>query len=137
MQIVPYEDCHFAEVDQLWRAEFPDDPERNRARQAIPKKLAEADGLFWVALDETADVTGTIMAGWDGHRGWLYSVAVTPVHRHEGIGTMLVNTALSALKERGCVKVNLQVRSSNKAVVQFYETLGFVTEPVVSMGRTL
>ena len=48
-----------------------------------------------------------------------------------------MNTALEALKERGCVKVNLQVRSSNKAVVQFYETLGFKVEPIVSMGRTL
>lgn len=137
MRIVPYEDGHFTEVDQLWRAVFPNDPERNRAPQAIPNKRAEADGLFWVALDETGSVIGSIMAGWDGHRGWLYSVAVAPAHRHEGVGTMLVNTALDALTQRGCIKVNLQVRSTNKAVVQFYETLGFATEPIVSMGRTL
>lgn len=137
MQIVPYEDGHFAQVDALWRAEFPNDPERNRATQAIPKKLAQADGLFWVALDNGGDVIGTIMAGWDGHRGWLYSVAVTPAHRHEKVGSALVRTALDALRARGCVKVNLQVRSSNKAVVQFYETLGFAVEPIVSMGRTL
>ncbi|WP_298335532.1 GNAT family acetyltransferase [uncultured Erythrobacter sp.] len=137
MQIIPYEDRHFAEVDRLWHAEFPNDPERNRAPQAIPKKLAQADGLFWVALDENGDVIGTIMAGWDGHRGWLYSVAVAPSHRNAGIGTALVNTALDELRDRGCIKVNLQVRSSNKAVVEFYRTLGFVTEPMVSMGRTL
>ncbi|MEP0392886.1 MAG: GNAT family acetyltransferase [Erythrobacter sp.] len=137
MRIVQYEDQHFAQVDQLWSAEFPDDPPRNKASQAIPKKLAEADGLFWVALDDDSSVIGTIMAGWDGHRGWLYSVAVTPASRHNGTGTALVNTALDALKKHGCVKVNLQIRSNNSAVVQFYETLGFATEPIVSMGRTL
>lgn len=78
MQIVQYEDPHFAQVDELWRSEFPNDPERNLAVNAIPKKLDEADGLFWVALDGSTNVIGTIMAGWDGHRGWLYSVAVTP-----------------------------------------------------------
>lgn len=137
MKIFQYEDCHFSQVDRLWRAEFPNDPERNHACHVIPKKLAEADGLFWVALDEMGDVIGTIMAGWDGHRGWLYSVAVTPAHRHEGVGTALVKRALDALQKRGCVKVNLQVRSSNKAVVQFYEKLGFSVEPIVSMGRTI
>ena len=137
MRIVQYEGQHFAQVDELWRSEFPNDPERNRAVNAIPKKLDQADGLFWVALDDLGNVIGTIMAGWDGHRGWLYSVAVAPPRRHGKVGSALVNTALEALKERGCVKVNLQVRSSNKAVAKFYETLGFKVEPIVSMGRTL
>ena len=137
MQIVLYEDRYYSQVDRLWLSEFPNDPERNRAGQAIPKKMVEADGLFWVARDDKGDVIGTIMAGWDGHRGWLYSVAVAPIHRHQKVGTALVNTALAALKKRGCVKVNLQVRASNEAVVQFYETLGFTVEPIVSMGRTL
>jgi ribosomal protein S18 acetylase RimI-like enzyme len=137
MLIVQYEDQHFSQVDALWSAEFPNDPPRNSAPQAIPKKLSQKDGLFWVALDGDNRVIGTIMAGWDGHRGWLYSVAVAPAHRHEKVGSALVNAALDALKKRGCVKVNLQVRSSNEAVVRFYETLGFTVEPIVSMGRTL
>ncbi|MEM1053468.1 MAG: GNAT family N-acetyltransferase [Pseudomonadota bacterium] len=137
MHIVQYKDRYFAEVDQLWRSEFPNDPKRNSAPLAIPKKLAEEDGLFWVALDEPGHVIGTIMAGWDGYRGWLYSVAVKPDRRLNGTGTALVNTALDALSDLGCNKVNLQIRSSNHEVVRFYETLGFVVEPIVSMGRTL
>lgn len=137
IRIAQYIHDHFTEVDRLWKEVFPDDPERNRASVAIPVKLAVKDGLFWVALDVNGGVVGTIMAGWDGHRGWLYSVAVAPTHRRNGIGGQLVDTAVQELKRRGCSKVNLQVRAGNRVVANFYETLGFAAEPRVSMGREL
>jgi ribosomal protein S18 acetylase RimI-like enzyme len=77
------------------------------------------------------------MAGYDGHRGWIYSLAVAPDRRGQGLGTRLLDHALAALKARGCVKVNLQILESNEAVRRFYEANGFTVEPRLSMGRVL
>lgn len=76
MQIVTYRDEHFEGLDALWREAFPDDPPRNRAAEAVPAKLAAQPELLFVALNGD-EVIGSIMAGYDGHRGWLYSVAVS------------------------------------------------------------
>jgi len=137
MIVIPYHDRHFDGVDALWRKCFPNDPPRNRAETAIPAKLALNDGLLLVAEDGTGKVIGTIMAGYDGHRGWLYAVAVDPASQRCGIGTGLVEEACLRLHARGCVKVNLQVRAGNEAVAAFYRKLGFAEEPRISMGRSL
>ncbi len=137
MTIVSYRPEHFAGVEVLWEACFPDDPPRNRAAAAIPAKLAEADGLFFVAEGLAGDVQGTAMAGYDGHRGWLYAIAVDPRLRQRGIGRALVEHACAELAARGCGKVNLQVRDGNDAAAAFYEALGFVREPRISLGRVL
>ena len=137
IRIVEYRADHFAGIDRLWRSVFPDDPPRNRAEHAIPAKLALGDGLLLVAEETAGQVAGTIMAGWDGHRGWLYAVAVDPVAQRQGVGRALVAAALDRLAARGCGKVNLQIRAGNTAVVAFYERLGFAVEPRTSMGRTI
>ena len=80
-------------------------------------------------------MVGTAMAGYDGHRGWLYSVAVKSSRQRSGIGAMLVNEAEQRLKSLGCGKINLQVRSSNEAVLGFYDRLGYEVEDRVSMGK--
>jgi ribosomal protein S18 acetylase RimI-like enzyme len=77
------------------------------------------------------------MAGYDGHRGWIYSMAVAPDRRGQGLGSRLLDHALEALKKRGCVKVNLQILESNEAVRRFYEANGFTAEPRLSMGKVL
>jgi ribosomal protein S18 acetylase RimI-like enzyme len=136
VRIEPYRDAHFSGVDALWREAFPDDPPRNRAAAAIPEKLAVQPELLLVALDGD-DVVGTAMAGYDGHRGWLYSVAVRRTHRRRGIGALLVREAEARLTALGCRKVNLQVRSTNAVVVAFYEALGFEVEERVSLGKRL
>ncbi len=126
----------FAGVETLWDACFPDDPPHNRAAVAIPQKLAFQPELFWVAV-AGEQVVGSIMAGYDGHRGWLYSVAVLPGEQRHGLGTRLVRTAEAALTALGCSKVNLQVRDTNHAVAAFYASLGYAEEPRISMGRRL
>ncbi len=131
-----YTSDDFAGVDALWMAVFPNDPERNRARISIPKKLAQQPELFFVAEDG-GRIVGTTMAGYDGHRGWLYSVAVAPSHRRQGVGERLVRTAQDALRDMGCIKVNLQIRTGNEAVAGFYRALGFATDEVISMGQLL
>ncbi|HSV52099.1 MAG TPA: GNAT family acetyltransferase [Burkholderiaceae bacterium] len=130
-------DTHRAQVIRLWQQAFGYTTAHNDPGLAIDKKLAVADGLFFVALDEKDAVVGTILAGYDGHRGWLYSVAVHPQHRKQGIGKALVAYGEDALAKRGCVKVNLQITGGNEAVAAFYESLGFAVEPRVSMGKRI
>ncbi len=80
---------------------------------------------------------GTVMGGYDGHRGWVYSLAVDERERHRGIGTALVEKIEQSLKALGCLKVNLQVVGSNSIVVDFYEKRGFSVEDRISMGKRL
>ena len=120
---------------QLWSESFPDDPPHNEPSKMIEAKLQVDDQIF-VAQDERR-IVGACMAGYDGHRGWLYSVAVLPDQRRRGIGKSLIKSAMNALKEIGCIKVNLQIRASNHEVKAFYESLGFGVEERISMGAFL
>lgn len=131
-----YDETHFEGVRALWLEAFPDDPPHNRAEVAIPAKLAVQPELLLVALDGD-EVVGTAMAGYDGHRGWLYSVAVRRTHRRAGIATLLIEEAERRLALLGCTKVNLQVRAENAAVAAFYRGLGYEVEERVSMGKRL
>ena len=120
-------------VIALWERVFPDDPPHNAPAKVFDTKLAAHDDMLFVATDGNS-VIGTAMAGYDGHRGWLYTVAVSPQHRRRGIGTALVRHAVAALRTAGCIKVNLQIRATNSAVRGFYESLGFEVEERLSMG---
>lgn len=136
MDIRPYQEADEAAVIALWREVLPDTARHNEPGQALRQKRAfERDLLFVAAVK--AVVVGTVMGGYDGHRGWVYSVAVRSEHRRAGIGTALVNRLERALADRGCLKVNLQVRASSSAVVGFYERLGYAVEERVSMGKRL
>lgn len=135
--IVDYSDSlHRASVIALWNSVFDHPTEHRLPSRSIDMKLAVNDRLFFVALSEGA-VIGTVLAGYDGHRGWLYSVSVDPAHRRKGIGEALVGHAERALKQLGCLKINLQVVSTNAEIVPFYESLGYSIEPNISMGKRL
>jgi ribosomal protein S18 acetylase RimI-like enzyme len=136
VSIVSYRPDHFPGIDSLWNEAFPEDPPWNRAPIAIPAKMARQPELFLVALDGDK-VVGSIMAGYDGHRGWLYAVAVLKSHRRRGVGTQLVREAERLLETLGCDKVNLQIRSANAQATQFYAGLGYRIEDRISMGRRL
>jgi ribosomal protein S18 acetylase RimI-like enzyme len=77
------------------------------------------------------------MAGFDGHRGWLHLVAVHPDNQRQGIGRAMMQEAEQRLRDIGCTKVNLQVRSTNTGVVAFYESLRYSVEDRISMGKRL
>ena len=91
--------------------------------------------LFVAAID--IDVVGSVMAGYDGHRGWINYLAVDRNHRGERLGEHLVDQAARYFGEIGCPKINLQVRSGNGEAIAFYERLGFTVDDVVSMGKRL
>jgi ribosomal protein S18 acetylase RimI-like enzyme len=124
----------------LWRLAFPghQDPgtPHRDPRASLERKLAAGDGLFWVA-QQGGRVIGTIMAGWDGHRGWLYSLAVAPDVRRGGVARALVAHAEAALVARGCPKVNLQVFTGNESAQAFWRGAGYAVDEVVSFGKRL
>ncbi|WP_118179535.1 GNAT family acetyltransferase [Paraburkholderia phosphatilytica] len=127
-------------VVALWREVFPeyrnpDKPHRDPHR-SIANKLATQPELFFVA-EHGGEIVGTAMAGYDGHRGWLYSLAVSPSLRRLRIGTRLVAHAEQALTALGCPKVNLQVLEDRPEVLGFYAALGYRADAVVSLGKRL
>jgi ribosomal protein S18 acetylase RimI-like enzyme len=119
----------------LWKRVFPDDPPHNDPAQVLAAKL-KVDDLVFVS-EQDQQIVGACMAGYDGHRGWLYAVAVAPEQRRSGLGTALISAALAELRSLGCIKVNLQIRPTNTAVAAFYESLGFAAEDRLSMGAFL
>ncbi len=77
------------------------------------------------------------MAGYDGHRGWIYYLAVDPAYRRKGIGTALMKKAEGLLAQKDCPKLNLQIRANNSDLQAFYEKLGYSVEERISMGKKL
>ena len=102
----------------------------------VQAKLAYQSNLFFVAVHD-GQIVGTVLGGYDGHRGWIYSLAVIPEFRGRGAGVALVQRAEQELQALGCVKINLQVRSDNEAVVEFYRRLGYSVEDRISMGKVV
>lgn len=109
---------------------------QNNPRSDIQRKLQVDPELFLVGKIET-EIVATVMAGYEGHRGWINYLAVAPRLRKSGYGRQIIAHAESLLRKRGCPKINLQIRSTNKQVIEFYQSLGFAIDEVVSMGKRL
>lgn len=120
----------------LWQTVFGYEAAHTAPSLVIAKKLAIKDNLFFVAF-EASNIIGTAMAGYDGHRGWLYAVAVDSTQRRFGLGSELVRTVEQALLSLGCMKINLQLLASNEPIAAFYQSLGYAIEPRISMGKVL
>lgn len=108
----------------------------NDPRKDIERKAAVRPDLFLVGLVEDR-IIGSVMIGYEGHRGWINYLGVCPDHRKSGYGRQLMEEAERLLRVEGCAKINLQVRASNRAVVDFYRSIGFVEDDVISMGKRL
>ena len=108
----------------------------NNPHQDIARKLAVQPELFLVAEDAGA-IAGSVMAGYDGHRGWLYYLASSPARRGQGIARALVSHAEELLLEMGCPKVQLMVRPDNAVAHGFYDALGYAPFEVWATGKRL
>ena len=108
----------------------------NNPYQDISRKLRVQPELFLVAAD-AGDLVGTVMAGYDGHRGWLYYLASDPSRRGEGIARALVDEAEERLVALGCPKVQLMVRPGNDLARGFYDALGFEPFEIWATGKRL
>ena len=129
-------DTHRTQVIALWDRVFGYEAPHNAPAIVIDKKLAVKDDLFFVAV-RAGDLVGTVMAGYDGHRGWIYLIAVRPDLRNQGIGSKLLKFAERRLESLGCMKINLQIMNDNESARYFYETLGYSAENRISMGKRL
>ncbi|WP_050453227.1 GNAT family acetyltransferase [Candidatus Burkholderia verschuerenii] len=127
-------------VIALWRDVFPEYADASRPQRSpelsIDNKLRTQPELFFVGVVDGV-VVGTVMAGYDGHRGWVYSLAVTPGLRGRGLGRALMLHAEGALGALGCPKVNLQILGFKTELSGFYEALGYRVDEVVSLGKRL
>lgn len=136
ISIRPYKAQDEEAVVELWKTCFPDDPPWNQPRDVIRRKMTVQPELLFVALVGD-QVVGTVLAGYDGFRGWVNKVATHPSHQRKGIASQLMRAAESALADMGCPKLNLQVRAENASVVEFYKDAGYEIENRVSMGKRL
>lgn len=135
MQIRSFAEADEDAVIRLWeRCDLTrpwNDPHKDIAR-----KLAVRPDLFLIAIDG-GEIVGSVMIGYDGHRGWINYLAVAPAHRRQGLGRALMAEAELRLLREGCPKVNLQVRAGNEGVVDFYRKLGYAVEEMINMGKRL
>jgi ribosomal protein S18 acetylase RimI-like enzyme len=135
MEIRPFDDADEAAVIALWErcglTRSWNDPRRDIAR----KKAVQRDWFLVGTVD--GQVVASVMAGYDGHRGGVNYLAVAPEARLKGAGRRLMAEVERRLEAAGCPKVNLLVRTSNTAVMAFYERLGYAQDEVVSFGRRL
>ena len=108
----------------------------NNPHRDIQRKLSFQPDLFLLAI-LGGQVVGSVMAGYEGHRGWINYLAVAPQHRRQGIARRLMAEAERRLLALGCPKINLQVRSTNHAVLGFYSRIGYAQDEVISLGKRL
>ena len=135
MNIRPFQPDDEEAVIALWQVCELTRP-WNDPHADIARKRTEQPELFLVGTvgDE---LMASAMAGFDGHRGWVYYLAVAPAHRGRSYGSALMREVERLLRERGCPKLNLQVRAANAAAAAFYRKLGYAQDELLSLGKRL
>ncbi len=108
----------------------------NNPKSDIDRKMEEEPDLLLVGEIE-GEIVASCMAGYDGHRGWIYYLAVSPDLQRGGIARQMVRCAEERLKEMGCPKINLMVRKTNTGVIDFYKNVGYNDDPVVVLSKRL
>jgi ribosomal protein S18 acetylase RimI-like enzyme len=135
MQIRPFQAEDEAAIVALWQQCELTRP-WNDPHKDIERKLAVRPDLFLVGILD-GQIIASVMAGYEGHRGWLNYLAVAPTLRHQGFARLIVAEAERRLLEAGCPKINLQVRTANRQAIEFYRRIGYSLDEVVSMGKRL
>jgi len=135
MNIRPFQRNDEAAVIALWEQCRLTRP-WNDPRKDIARKLQVQPELFLVGIVDHA-IVASVMAGYDGHRGWVNYLAVSPEFRGRGFGRALMERVEKLLLEQGCPKVSLLVRAANTDVVAFYRHIGYAKDEVVSLGKRL
>ena len=135
MDIRRFREPDRAAVIELWRCCDLTRPWNDPDLDIDRKVRHDPDGFLVGTVGDV--VVATVMAGYDGHRGWVNYLAVDPDRRGDGLGAGIMRAAEAHLTALGCPKINLQIRTSNRDAVRFYESIGYAMDDVVSMGRRL
>ncbi|MBT3363009.1 MAG: GNAT family acetyltransferase [Chloroflexi bacterium] len=135
MEIKKYESGYEQDLVDLWVQCGLVVPQ-NSAQGDIGSKMDfQPDLLFTGFLEGT--LVASVMAGYEGHRGWVNYLAVSPQYQRKGFGRAMMQHAEAELTKLGCPKINLQVRGGNDSVIKFYDRIGYAIEDRVSMGKRL
>jgi ribosomal protein S18 acetylase RimI-like enzyme len=135
MKIRIYEDGDKSEVISLWQECGLVVPQNDPGKD-IERKLRVDPGLFLVGVC-AGSVVATVMGGYEGHRGWINYLAVNPAVQRQGYGQAIMQAVEVLMKEKGCPKINLQVRAGNDKVIAFYSAIGYGNDDVVGLGKRL
>ena len=108
----------------------------NNPQRDIQRKLKVDRDLFLVGILDNK-IIATVMGGYEGHRGWINYLAVDPAYQRNGYGRLIMEAIERRIRSRGCPKINLQIRALNKAVIQFYRSLGYTEDHVIGLGKRL
>lgn len=108
----------------------------NNPETDIQRKLSASPNLFYVGVLD-GELIASCMAGYDGHRGWIYFLAVKSIHQRQGFASRLIGHAESELIKLGCPKVELMVRKSNNNIISFYQGVGYDIDPVTVLSKRL
>lgn len=109
---------------------------QNNPKRDIQRKLQVNPEWFLVGELE-GEIVATCMTGYEGHRGWINYLAVAPEYRHKGFAAQIMLDAERIMRDAGCPKINLQIRTSNTSVIEFYKAMGYDIDDVISMGKRL
>ncbi len=135
IKIRPFQPVDEGAVVALWQVCGLVRPQNDPRRDIARKSKVNPE---WLLVAEAGgNIVGTVMVGYDGHRGWINYLAVAPSHQRGGLGRALMAGAESRLRAAGCPKINLMVRTDNTGVIAFYQRLGFAVDEVVSLGKRL
>lgn len=135
MLIRPFEEPDQAAVIELWKRCGLVRPQNDPVKD-IARKLKVQRELFLVGVEDEK-IVASVMASYDGHRAWVNYLGVDPDHRRHGYGRLIMQEVERIVRARGCPKINLQVRTSNTGVIEFYKRIGFAIDDVSSMGKRL
>jgi ribosomal protein S18 acetylase RimI-like enzyme len=135
LEIRPYQASDEQAVIGLWQACGLTRP-WNDPRKDIARKLTVQPEWFLVGKTD-GRIVASVMAGYDGHRGWINYLSVEPACQKRGYGKALVDAVEKRLLDAGCPKINLQIRGGNTAVQDFYRELGYRQDDVISFGKRL
>jgi len=135
MKIRSYKNADLEPVISLWGECGLLVPQNNPVKD-IERKLNVDPDLFLVGTDGD-ELVATVMGGYEGHRGWINYLAVKPSEQRKGYGQLIMQTVEQKLKERGCPKINLQVRNDNVKIIAFYAAIGYGNDNVVGLGKRL
>jgi len=108
----------------------------NDPNDDLAKALATAGATVLVGRRDGVPIA-SVMVGFDGHRGWIYYLAVEPALQRQGLGRAMMDAAEGWLRERGAPKLQLMVREDNVRALDFYARLGFERQAVVTLGKRL
>jgi ribosomal protein S18 acetylase RimI-like enzyme len=136
VSIAPLQRYDINEVVDLWRSAGLAHP-WNDSRRDIELALSHPTNRMFAAHDQVGKLVGTIMAGFDGHRGWIYSLAVDDSQRGKGTGKALVESAENWLAQQGAPVVRLLVEGSNEKVAGFYEACGYERGDFIAFGKQM